>query len=317
MSLFSQFMLTATTSVETSPTPQPLEEVIEPTTFQDLFSNLEGVAGKVLRGLQQFVADYWQTVVILILVYFIGRKLIKLSLRLVKKSFDRSNMEEGTAGFLLTLIKVALNAILIIILAGMIGIESNSFVAILGSIGLALGLALQGSLANLAGGVLILVTKPFKVGDYIVAETNEGTVTKIDMFYTHIVTADNQLIVMPNGSLSNMDLKNVTNEVVRRLDLVIPVSYSSDIRKVKAILADVCRANDKVLEDRNIDVVLYEFGESAINMGVRVWVNTENYWSLKWELQESIKYALDDNKIEIPFRQLDVTLVNHRGKEIE
>lgn len=317
MNLFSHLMMTATAPVETSPTPQPLEEVIEPTTFQDLFSNLEGVVGNIFRGLQQFVANYWQTVVILILVYFIGRKLIKLSLRLVKKSFERSNMEEGTAGFLLTLIKVALNAILVIILAGMIGIESNSFVAILGSAGIAVGLALQGSLANLAGGVLILVTKPFKVGDYIVAQTNEGTVTKIDMFYTHIVTSDNQLIVMPNGSLSNMDLKNVTNEVVRRLDLIIPVAYSADIRKVKAILTDVCRANDKVLEDHNIDVVLYAFGESSISMGVRVWVNTENYWALKWELQENIKYALDDNKIQIPFPQLDVTLVNHKRNEIE
>lgn len=258
------------------------------------------------------ILGFAKVLLIAIIVYFIGRKVIKVLLKWIKRAFTQSSMEEGVSGFLLTLINFALNGILIISIAGIIRIETTSFVAILGSAGVAIGLALQGSLSNLAGGVLVLVTKPFKVGDYIIAGAKEGTVSKIDIFYTNIVTVDNKRIVIPNGTISNMDVINVTNEPTRRLDLIIPVSYKADIDHVRSVIMGVCQKNEMVLLDESIEVLLYEFASSSINMSVRVWVNTENYWALKWELQEKLKKALDAEGIEIPFNQLDVTLLNSK-----
>lgn len=257
----------------------------------------------------QDVLSFAAKIVLCIIVFFIGKKLISLLVKIVKRAFDRANLEEGVAGFLLTLVKFASYGLLIVIIAGLVGIQTTSFVALFGTAGVAAGLALQGSLSNLAGGVLILVTKPFKVGDYIIAEAKEGTVVKIDIFYTNIVTADNKRIVIPNGTISNMDVINVTNEPMRRLDLMIPVSYSADIDHVRSVILGVCEKNPLILEENPVQVLLYEFASSAIHMSVRVWVNTEDYWTLKWELQESLKKALDEAGIVIPFNQLDVTLI--------
>ncbi len=270
----------------------------------------EGLLQKELEGFLHWAIGFGKSIIIALIVFFIGKKLIHVLMKLVNKALKRSNTDEGVSGFVGTLVKTAGYAVLIVIIAGIIGIDTSSLVAVVGSAGLAIGLALQGSLSNLAGGVLILINKPFKVGDYIVAGTNEGVVSKIDIFYTHIVTADNKAIVLPNGTLSNMNVVNSTREVTRRLDLIIPVDYHSDIDHVRETLMGVCKRDDRVLVEKEPEIYLYEFGDSAINMIVRVWTGTENYWALKWSLQEEIKKALDQAGITIPFNQMDVNLIH-------
>lgn len=247
-------------------------------------------------------------VVLAFVVYFVGSKLIKWTLRFTKRALDRSSVEEGAVGFICTLIKYTSYTVLIMIVAGILGIDTTSFVALLGSAGLTVGLALKGTMSNFAGGLLILFTKPFKVGDYILAAGNEGRVIKIDLFYTHMVTADNQSIVLPNGDLSNMQLTNATNEEKRRLDIFVPVAYSSDMDQVRSVILKACEQNEYVLKEEPMEVHLFEFGDSALNISVRVWTETDNYWPLKWSLQEEIKKVLDEAGIEIPFNQLEVKM---------
>lgn len=189
-----------------------------------------------------------------------------------------------------------------------IGVDTSSIVALVGSVGLTLGLALQGSLSNFAGGVLILILKPFRIGDYIIIGGNEGTVTSIDIFYTKLVTFDNRLLIMPNGVLSNTNIVNVTNEPRRRLDINLPINYSENIKKVRDILLNIVQNHEMVLQDLDITVVVNSFDPSSINIGLRVWVATENYWPLKWGLLEQIKSQFDENEITIQLNQLDVNL---------
>lgn len=268
-----------------------------------------GILQKELDGLLTWIINFGKSALIALLVFFVGKKLIHLLLKVTKRGLNSSNIDEGVSGFVATLVKTVAYILLFIIIAGILGLETSSLVALVGSAGFTIGLALQGSLSNFAGGVLILINKPFRVGDYIVAGTNEGTVTKIDIFYTHIATVDNKNIVLPNGALSNMNVINATKETTRRLDLIIPVAYDSDIDHVKATLGQVCNADERILADKEVEIYLYEFGASAINMTIRIWTSTENYWPLKWELQEKIKKALDGEGISIPFNQLDVNLV--------
>lgn len=245
-----------------------------------------------------------------ILIYLIGRKIVKWITKAVDRMLTRSSMEEGATGFIVTVLKFVLNFILFVIIASVLGLETSSLVAIVGSAGLAIGLALQGSLSNFAGGILILVLKPFRVGDYIIAGSKEGTVTKIDICYTKMLTIDNKLVVMPNGNLSNMDIINTTNEPERRLDLKIPVEYKADLKKVKDVLTSVARSCDSVLlDDHEIEIYVYKFAASSIELSLRVWCPTEMYWNLKWELQEKIMTRFVEEDIVIPFDQLEVTMV--------
>lgn len=268
-----------------------------------------------LEGLLNWVIGFGKSLLIALIVFIVGKKLIRVLMKLVKKALERSNVDVGVSGFVVTLVKTAGYVLLLVIIAGILGLETSSLVAVVGSAGLTIGLALQGSLSNLAGGVLILINKPFKVGDNIVADINEGIVSKIDIFYTHIVTPDNKDIVLPNGALSNMNVINSTREVTRRLDLIIPVAYQSDIDHVRETLLSVCKKDERILTEQEPQIYLYEFGASAINMIVRVWTSTENYWPLKWSLQEEVKKALDKEGITIPYTQMDVNLIHVDKKE--
>lgn len=238
-----------------------------------------------------------------ILVVIIGRKLIKILLHILKRYFERSRIEASVSGFLIAFIRTILYIILVVTAVGFIGIKSSSIVALVGSAGLTLGLALQGSLSNFAGGVLILILKPFRVGDYIISGNYEGTVTTIDLFYTRMLTFDNKLLVMPNGALSNGNIINVSNEENRRLDLLIPVEYSSDTLKVKAILKEIAEGNEKVLQDRDILVFVNSLDQGAVSFGLRVWVANADFWPLKWELLERIKEEFDKNQVMVPLNQ--------------
>lgn len=247
---------------------------------------------------------------IALIVLLVGRKLIKWLGRLLERSFERANMEPAVAKFLITVVNVLLNILLIVLIAGILGLETSSLVALVGSAGLTVGLALQGSLSNFAGGVLILLTRPFRLGDYIIAGTNEGTVTAVDIFYTRLLTIDNRLVVIPNGTLSNSSIINVTSEPVRRLDLFIPVDYSENIKKAKDILSRLAYGDERVLKDRDIDIFVNSFEASSVTLGVRMWVEKENYWLLKWDMLERIKETFDQEKIAIPFDQLDINIRN-------
>ncbi len=249
-----------------------------------------------------------------IIIYLIGRKLIKWILKIVNKAFEHRQMDLSIARFLDSLLKVVLNVILIIIIAGVLGVNGSSVVAIVGSAGLTIGMALQGSLSNFAGGILILLLTPFKVGDYImVVGVGEGVVTSIQIFYTYICTADNRMIVVPNGTLSNASITNVTHEPTRRLDMEMSVDYASDIELVKNVLKEVTERQEFILKEQPVDIFISRFDASAITFGIRMWVNTENYFALMWKMQEDMKEAFDRHQISIPFNRMDVSMVSEEN----
>ena len=196
----------------------------------------------------------------------------------------------------------------IFIAADKLGISSASIIAILGSAGLAISLSMQNMLGNFAGGVIILLMKPFKVGDYIICGQEEGTVAAIGLVYTTLNTMDNKQIVLPNGNLSNTSLTNVTAQEKRRLELKVGISYQSDLKKAKDILYGLFEAHPLIKKDQDLIVFVDQLGESSVVIGARGWVETGNYWSVKWELTEKVKLAFDEAGIEIPFRQMDVNV---------
>ena len=251
-------------------------------------------------------------VLIALLIYFIGMKLIKGCVNLTKKAMEKAKVDAGVQSFLLSALRIVLYIALLLVILTYFGFQVTSLAALVASAGVTVGLALQGSLSNLAGGVLILVLKPFKIGDYIIAQGYEGTVTDIEIFYTTLSTGDNKKIVLPNGALSNGNIVNVSYQEFRRLDMVFGVSYNADIKKVKDILTSLGEKHELVEKDRGVTVFVNEFAASSIDFGFRVWTRSENYWTLKWELMEQVKEAFDANGIEIPFNQLDVHVTNNQ-----
>lgn len=247
-------------------------------------------------------------ILVALVIFFVGRKLIGWLVRIFEKSLRKSSMEEGAVRFLMSCTRIILFIVLVVFIAGFLGLETTSLAAIVGSAGLAIGLSLQGSLANFAGGVLILIIKPFVIGDYIITGGYEGTVVRIDIFYTRLLTVDNRMVVIPNGTLSNATITNVSNEPVRRVDIVVGIEYGEDIDKVKKILADIAAGNENVLKDRDADIYVDALDSSSVNMGIRVWTDSANYWKVKWDILENIKKEFDKNDIAIPFNQLDVNL---------
>lgn len=243
---------------------------------------------------------------------FIGIKLTGLFIKIIKRAFDKSKIDDSVSGFLLSIIRVIGYILVFLTAATIVGFEVTSFVAILGTASMAVGLALQGALSNLAGGVLILVLKPFKVGDYIVVNNNnnEGTVTAIDIFYTRLLTHDNKLVVIPNGTLTNSNLVNVTSEDKRKFEITISVSYNTDLRKMKEVVNEVLSADDRILESEPKNIFIASFDDSGMTIAIRAWVATDNYWSTLWDAKENIKNAFDENGIEIPYNKLQVEMRN-------
>lgn len=263
-----------------------------------------------LEGMVPSLLSFLVQVIVAIIVLLIGSRIIKFLLKLIRKSLDRSKVEAGVVTFLCSLVKYSLYFVLAMIILAQFGVTTSSVVAVLGSAGLTLGLALQGSLSNFAGGVLILLLKPFVVGDYIIdgATGQEGTVSSITIFYTKLHTVDNRMILIPNGTLSNSSITNVTHMEKRRIDLLIGVSYEANLAKTKQVLLDVVKSEDKILPGEPVDVYVSELADSSVQMGVRAWVKTEDYWPIRWKMTEDIKNALDANGISIPYPQMDVTI---------
>lgn len=267
-----------------------------------------GVIEKFLQELPDKALRLGIRVVLAVLVFFIGTQLIKIVRKVVKKSMQRANAEIGVTQFVDSFIKAVLYVLLILTIAGGFGVDAASIVAVIGSAGVAIGLALQGSLSNFAGGVLILLLKPFKVGDYIIEDSNknEGTVEEIQLFYTKLATPDNKIIVLPNGTLANTSLTNVTACKMRRVDFKVGIAYDADIRHAKQVITDVLREDEDTLKDREMFVYVDSLADSCVMLGVRCWFLNEDYWEGRWRITEEIKYALDASGIQIPYPQMDV-----------
>lgn len=269
-----------------------------------------GVIRTWLEGLVPDLLNFALQVVIAFAIYAVGSKIIRLIVKMVSRGMDRKETDEGVKQFLLPLIRYSLYIILIFIIMGLFGIATTSAVAVLGSAGVAIGLALQGSLSNFAGGVLILLLKPFRVGDYIFEHAGncEGTVAEISIFYTKLMSVDNKVIVVPNGTLANCSITNVSNVERRRVDIAVGIAYEADIRKAKEVLFKVAEEDEARLPEEEAVVFVDSLGDSAVNMGIRVWVKAEDYWPAKWRLTENVKYALDEQGISIPYQQIDVQI---------
>lgn len=249
-------------------------------------------------------------VILSIVVFFVGRKIIQWILKIMRRSLEKANVDAGVIQFASSAGKAVLYVLLIINIAVSLGVKESSVAALLGTAGVTVGLALQGGLANLAGGVLLLIFKPFVVGDYIIQDQSngcEGTVAKIEICYTTLLSMDNKKIVVPNGTLSNSTIINVTAKENRKLEIKVGISYESDIQKAKKVLEKILQDDPDTKSDVGEMVVFVDqLADSAVIMGLRVWVPTEKYWSVKWRLNQQIKEEFDVNGIVIPYNQMDV-----------
>ncbi|MDB9720492.1 mechanosensitive ion channel [Winogradskyella sp.] len=247
------------------------------------------------------IIDFGPKILAAIAIWIIGSWVIKLVLKGIKKAMHKGNYDESLKKFLLNFTSWALKIILIVVVLGTVGVETTSFAAILAAAGLAIGLALQGSLGNFAGGVLIMIFKPIKIGDLIEAQGEIGVVKEIEIFTTKLTGLSNREIIIPNGALSNGNIINYTTEGTRRVDLVFGVGYDTDIKKAKAVFSQVLASHSKVLKEPAPTVAVSELADSSINFVVRPWCTTENYWDVYFGVTEDVKEALDAAGIEIPY----------------
>lgn len=293
-------------------TGEQVEKVVE--TLQSGDVTAEQVGEGVINLVEMFKAKIpdligWGIrILIALIIFLIGRALIRWIRKRVKISMTRANVDAGVTQFTQSLLKFGLYLILILVIAGNLGFDLSSITVAFASASVGITLALQGTLSNFAGGVLILITRPFVVGDYIIEDNkkNEGTVKEIGIFNTKLTTLDNKTIVIPNGTLVNNSLTNVTEKDERQLDLKIGISYNSDLRRAKAVLAEQLVNHDSIIAEHPTNIFVDELGDSAVILGVRAWVKSEEYWSTRWALLEDIKLSFDKEGIEIPYNQLSV-----------
>ena len=268
-------------------------------------------ANNFIHSLEKYlpkIIAFGINVCIAIAIFAVGKIVIGILMKIVKKFFKRANIEISVQKFLISLVRAILYFILFIILCNQVGIQTTSFVALLSTASLTIGLALQGSFSNFAGGVMILLIKTFKVGDYIVdgSSGTEGTVQKIDLFYTMIVTPDNKLITIPNGNLSNTHITNASAFEKRRVDITVGISYESDMELAKQTVRFVGMQEPARLVEEDVFVGIKALAESEVTIVLRVWVKTEDYWNAYFRMNEELKKELDKAGIEIPYNQLDV-----------
>lgn len=252
--------------------------------------------------------DYLLRIALVFVIFFVGRKLIKNIVSLCDQALKRHGMEVTVRRFFCNVINALGYICMLGILLQTVGLTATSLTALVASAGVAVGLALQGSLSNFAGGVLILLMKPFVIGDYIVQGNTEGTVKEIGLVYTELITADNRLIVIPNGTLIDSSIVNVTATGKRRLELSVGIGYKSDLKKAKEVLIRLGE-NDPARDPENpVNVFVSDLAESSVNLGLHVWVSSSEYWNAKWRLTENIKLAFDEEGIEIPFKQVEISV---------
>jgi small conductance mechanosensitive channel len=255
---------------------------------------------------QGLIIEYGLNIVSALATLFIGMIIAGIIAKGLSKVLTKRELDVTIVEFVSSMVKYAFVAFVVIAALGRIGVQTTSFIALLGAAGLAVGLALQGSLSNFASGVLIIVLRPFKSGEYIDAAGVSGSVESVQIFATTLVTPDNKFVVVPNSAILSGNIVNYSRKATRRIDLLIGVSYNADLAKTKAVLEAVVNANSLVLKDPSVQVAVAELADSSVNLVVRPWVNSSDYWTARFELMESIKKALDEAGIEIPFPQIDV-----------
>ncbi len=272
--------------------------------------NLE-MNGSLWDQITELLSSFGISLFIALCILVIGRQVIKIVIKVISSALERSNTEDTVRIFVTNLLNTLLMIVVFIAAINQLGIETTSIIAVLGAAGLAIGLALQGSLANFAAGILIVIYRPYKVGDYIQADNHLGTVNDIQIFSTVLRTPDNKLVVVPNGSIMNGSIVNFSNQDTRRIDMVIGCSYEDDIDKVKAVLTDIVAKDDRVLSDPKTRIAVSELADSSVNFIVRPWVKNPDYLDVMYSLTEEIKKRFDEEGISIPYPQSDVHIHNH------
>lgn len=278
----------------------------------DAVEQLEGIDPQkyVDQGISMAM-EYAPSLVLAILTLVIGLWIVNRIVAGVSAALVKGGMDLTLQKFINSLLSIGLKALLLISVAGMVGIQTTSFIAVLGAAGLAVGLALQGSLANFAGGVLILIFRPYKVGDFIDTNGYSATVKSIGIFHTTMTTVDNKTIIIPNGAISNSPLTNFSTQPTRRVDAFFGISYDDDLRQAKQILQDLIDADERVLADPPVQIFISSLGDNSVNIGTRAWVESANYFPFLWDLTENAKLKFDEANITIPYPQRDVHVYQH------
>ena len=248
---------------------------------------------------------------IALFILLIGRQVVKILIKVISSALERSNTEDTVRIFVTNLLNTLLMIVVFIAAINQLGIQTTSIIAVLGAAGLAIGLALQGSLSNFAAGILIVIYRPYKVGDYIQADNHLGTVDDIQIFSTVLKTPDNKLVIVPNGSIMNGSIVNFSNQDKRRVDIIASCSYEDDIDKVKSVLADILSKDDRILSEPKPRIAVSELADSSVNLIVRPWVKNSDYIDVYYSLLEEIKKRFDQEGISIPYPQSDVHIHNH------
>ena len=264
----------------------------------------------LIQRISEKGVDLLLQVLLAIVIWTVGSYLIKTLKKIIIKSMEKKGVDPSLKSFLGSLITAALYVMLVIITISTIGVQTSSLVAVLGAAGLAIGLALQGSLSNFAGGVLIIIFRPFNVGDFIEMDSMSGTVKEIQIFQTFLDTPDNKRVVIPNGQLSNNSLINYTRTPTRRVEMKFNVGYNSDIKIVRSLIEEIIHENEFILKDHEVLVRLETLSESSMIFVVRVWTLNENYWNVYYDITENVKNSFDRNKIEIPYPKMDINIKN-------
>ena len=301
----------ATTVIEE--TTLAIEEVASKAveTITDLPENAKEVSTylkNLLEMLEEFAVTYGGKLIIALVLLIVGFKIVNSVTKKLGNSKAFSKLDASAKGFVQNAVSILIKIIIAITALSIMGIPMTSMITVIGSCGLAIGLALQGSLANIAGGFILLILKPFKDGDYVIVNGIEGNIDNIGIFYTKITTLDNKSIVIPNSVISNATLTNVSALDERRVDLVFTASYNDDVNKVESVLKETCVKHEKVLAEKGIFTRLSSHDDSALEYTVRVWCKKEDYWDVYFDLIKDVKYAFDKNGISIPYPQTDVHL---------
>lgn len=274
----------------------------------DLMKLNPSVVMEWMKSLVPDLAGLAYNLLIAVLILLIGMKLVRMAKKVSLRFFQHLSLDTAVSRFLTSCVGAVLYGILIFVIADRLGISSASIIALLGSAGIAISLALQGSLSNFAGGVLILLTKPFKTGDYIISKDGEGTVKNIGIIYTKLVKLDNQVVILPNGALSNSPLTNMTASDRRRLIIPVNISYEDDLKAAKELLRQLFLKDARILKEDGVEVYVSELGDSAVGLCVRGWTKTEDYWNALWDLTEEIKLAFDAAGICLMGKRIEVSL---------
>ena len=270
---------------------------------------------EIINSITQIAADFGLRVLYAVLIIVIGRWVVKLLLKIIKAALEKTTVEETVRIFVVNLLNTLLMVIIFIAAINQLGIETTSIIAMLGAAGLAIGLSLQGSLANFAAGILIVIFKPYKVGDYIEAGSASGTVLDIQIFSTVLKTPDNKIVIVPNGTIMKDSVVNYTDQATRRVDIVASCGYGDDIDKVKEILKDILNQEDRILAEPEPRIAVSELADNSVNFIVRPWVNSSDVLSVKYSILEQIKKRFDAEGISIPYPQRDVHIYNHDIKK--